>query len=65
MPTTIQAMPPRQTMPTTPVTIRFPVELHEWLTKYARDHGRPFTAQVMYWLQNDREMAERGEHPRP
>lgn len=64
MSVTIDGMP-RTGSASTPVTIRFPDELHAWLTQYAEAHGRPFTAQVLYWLKNDREMAERGEHPKP
>jgi hypothetical protein len=55
---------PRAT-PTVPVTIRFPIDLHRELTEYAEEHGRPFTAQVIYWLRNDLEMAIHGEHPKP
>ncbi len=49
----------------TPVTIRFPNDLHRELTDYAQQHGRPFTAQVIYWLRNDLEMVKRGEYPKP
>lgn len=45
--------------------IRFPVDLHRELSEYAQAHGRPFTAQVIYWLRHDLELAERGEHPKP
>lgn len=65
MATTIEGVPPRQATPSTPVTIRFPNDLHEQLTAYAEAHGRPFTAQVIYWLRHDLELAERGEHPKP
>lgn len=62
--TTIEDVPRKQTL-STPVTIRFPVDLHQQLTEYAEAHGRPFTAQVLYWLRNDLEMAQRGEYPKP
>jgi hypothetical protein len=45
--------------------IRFPDDLHRQLTEYAQSHGRPFTAQVLYWLRHDLELAQRGEHPKP
>lgn len=63
--TTIEDVAPRPSVPSTPVTIRFPDDLHRQLTEYAQAHGRPFTAQVIYWLKNDLDMAERGEHPKP
>ena len=56
---------PRSGATTVPVTIRFPADLHEELTAYAQEHGRPFTAQVLYWLRYDLELAERGKHPKP
>jgi len=62
--TTIEDVP-RKPIPTTPVTLRFPVELHQQLTQYATAHGRPFTAQVLYWLRYDLELALKGEHPKP
>ncbi len=61
---TIDSMP-RQTANSVPVTIRFPADLHQRLSAYAEEHGRPFTAQVLYWLRHDLEMAERGSHPKP
>lgn len=65
MATTIGDVAPRQSTPSTPVMIRFPVDLHRELSEYAQAHGRPFTAQVIYWLRHDLELAERGEHPKP
>lgn len=64
MASTIEPVP-RPQLGSVPVTIRFPADLHERLSEYAQEHGRPFTAQVIYWLRNDLEMAERGEHPKP
>jgi hypothetical protein len=51
--------------PAVPVTIRFPRELHDRLTRYAQDHARTFSAQLLYWLAYDVDLAERGEHPLP
>lgn len=64
MAVTIEGMP-RSGVASVPVTIRFPADLHQQLTDYAEQHGRPFTAQVLYWLRNDMELAARGEHPKP
>jgi hypothetical protein len=64
MPVTIGDMP-RAGSETVPVTIRFPADLHQQLTEYAQEHGRPFTAQVIYWLRHDLELAQRGKHPKP
>lgn len=62
---TIDTMTPRSAVPSTPVTIRFPVDLHQALTQYAQEHGRAFTAQVIYLLRTDLELLLRGEYPKP
>jgi hypothetical protein len=49
--------------PASPLLVRFPPDLKEWLASYAEENSRTMTGQLIEMLKKERRQAEQSKAP--